>query len=113
MLQLDVATGIVKSAELHKADVDVTDIGQAAALSQHGPSFVVSWLVQDCTALNKANSLTVAFAQEWALTSQMFPTLADSALLLWRHAVCMLFAMTILKINCARMLLRCERCKLS
>lgn len=41
LLELDAATGSVKSAELHKADVDVTEIGQAAALSQHGPSFVV------------------------------------------------------------------------
>ena len=43
VLQLDAATGGVKAAELHQADVDVTDIEQAAAaLSQRGASFVVS-----------------------------------------------------------------------
>lgn len=42
VLQLDVATGSVKSFELREADVDVTEIEQAAASSQHGPSFVVS-----------------------------------------------------------------------
>ena len=42
LLELHAATGSVKSAELHKADVDVTEIVQAATLSQRGPSFVVS-----------------------------------------------------------------------
>ena len=42
LLQLDAVTGSVKSVVLYQADVDVTKIEQAAALSQHGPSFVVS-----------------------------------------------------------------------
>lgn len=43
LLQLDAVTSGVKAAELNKADVDVTDIEQAAAaLPQRGASFVVS-----------------------------------------------------------------------
>lgn len=42
LLQLDAVTGVVVAAELHTPDVEVTDIGQAAASTQQGPSFVVS-----------------------------------------------------------------------